>query len=205
MEFWIIRHGETQSNAQGRYLGRTDLPLSTIGIRKLDQLAQKNSYPAVKTVYVSPLKRCRQTAELLFPQAEQITVPELVECNFGQFENKNYEELKEDPAYIRWLESGGTIGFPDGETRAEMVHRVKQGILRILQKAAAEQAENVVIVAHGGTIMAALSSLAKPNKNFYDWQVKPACGYRAQAVYIESCWVLNDLYKIDAEEEEICL
>ena len=113
----------------------------------------------------------------------------LRECDFGAYERKTYEELKNEPEYIRWMESGGMTAFPGGEDqtgfRRRCVDGVKQWIGRLLEKEVASAA----FVVHGGTIMAALEALAKlpeqdsgdPGGNFYRWQAENGCGYIAEA------------------------
>ena len=83
----LIRHGETQGNKLKRYIGkRTDEPLCPEAGNMLAQLA----YPEVQAVYASPMIRCTQTAGILFPGKKLNIIDELAECDFGEFENKNY-------------------------------------------------------------------------------------------------------------------
>ncbi len=65
-------------------------------------------------VFVSPMLRCRQTAEILFPQIPQIEIDPWREMDFGEFEGKNYAQLNGDPRYQAWIDSGGTLAFPGG-------------------------------------------------------------------------------------------
>ena len=66
IKLWLIRHGKTEGNKLSRYIGTTDEPLCQEGTEFL----HKMDYPKVQAVYVSPLKRCVQTAEILFPGGE---------------------------------------------------------------------------------------------------------------------------------------
>ena len=93
MEFVLIRHSLTPGNLEKQYVGSTDQPLAPEG----EALARerRERMPEVDGIWVSPLKRCRQTAELLFPGMEQRIVPDLQECDFGDYECKTWEELKE--------------------------------------------------------------------------------------------------------------
>ncbi len=84
-EVVLIRHGMTAGNLWKRYIGSTDEPLCPEGIAFLQGL----SYPVTDRVYVTRRLRTRQTAELLFPGAEQVIVPGLEEMNFGIFEGKS--------------------------------------------------------------------------------------------------------------------
>ena len=92
MRVVLIRHSKTAGNLKGRYIGTTDEPLCEEGIR----LLEGKTYPAAELVYVSPMKRCRETASLIYPTLTQREEPLLRECDFGEFENKNYKEEKFD-------------------------------------------------------------------------------------------------------------
>ena len=90
LKIYLIRHGKTQGNLSGKYIGaRTDEPLCQEGIRELEG----KNYPKAELLFVSPMKRCRQTGEILYPGLAQKECPLLKECDFGDFENKNYKEL----------------------------------------------------------------------------------------------------------------
>ena len=115
IKLWLIRHGKTEGNKLSRYIGTTDEPLCQEGTEFL----HKMDYPKVQAVYVSPLKRCVQTAEILFPGAEQVVCEQMRECDFGLFEGKNYQELTGNPKYQSWIDSGGTKAFPGGEDPME--------------------------------------------------------------------------------------
>ena len=92
----LVRHGETQGNKLKRYIGkRTDEPLCPEAGNMLAQLA----YPEVQAVYASPMIRCTQTAGILFPGKKLNIIDELAECDFGEFENKNYQELDGNEHY----------------------------------------------------------------------------------------------------------
>ena len=139
-------------------------------------------YPPAEMIVASPMKRCVQTAELIYPGQKIVTEPELRECDFGRFEGKTYEELKGDPAYIAWLESGGTLAFPEGEDQETFRNRCAEGVRRWLHKGAAEKKKSIAFVVHGGTIMAALHRLAEGEHGFYDWQTGNGRGFLALAV-----------------------
>ena len=128
------------------------------------------------TVYVSPYLRAKQTADILFPGMKQVEIAEFAECRFGTFEYNNYAELNGNPAYQRFIDSGGTTAFPGGESRAEFTERVMQGFEKLLVDVEESQPYTIVVVAHGGTIMALMDQLSEPHKDYFDWQVKPGEG-----------------------------
>ena len=96
MKIYLIRHGMTAGNREKRYVGcHTDEDLCEEGIAQI----QSNEYPRVDRLYVSPLKRCITTAELIYPHMPMVTNVKLEEMDFGDFEYKNYHELNGNAAW----------------------------------------------------------------------------------------------------------
>ena len=89
----VIRHGLTDANEMGIYIGKTDMPLSSKGAADLASKMDEFDYPSVHRVYTSPLLRCRETADILFPETEIVPVDEFRELDLGEFEGKTVEEL----------------------------------------------------------------------------------------------------------------
>ena len=87
IEIWLIRHGKTPENEQHRYIGWLDSSLGSAGKAELIRASE-----TVSKVWVTNRRRTQETAQILFPGAEQILVPGLEEMNFGSFEGKNFEE-----------------------------------------------------------------------------------------------------------------
>lgn len=174
MKIYLIRHGKTAGNLAGRYIGTTDEPLCPEGREEL----ARGRYPfAVEALYVSPLLRCRQSADILFPGVAQHVAEDFRECDFGRFENKNYRELAGDADYQAWLESGGTLPFPGGESREAFQDRCVRVFANVLRREAGARCSALACVVHGGTIMSILSRLAYPQRGYFDYQVKNGCGY----------------------------
>ena len=182
-EIILIRHGKTFGNTLGRYIGITDEELCPEGREELAALRERGQYRSIRPdlVYVSPLRRCRQTAELLLPGVPQEICRDLRECDFGEFENKDYKELSGNPAYQAWVDSGGTLPFPGGESREAFQERCRVEFARVLRALKRQAGSNAVFVVHGGTIMSILSAYAPQGAAdpFYRWQVKNGEGWRA--------------------------
>ena len=174
----LIRHAKTQSNAEGRYCGiRSDEGLSEEGKKHtLDRRDAMISLLSKEPAFVvtGPMRRAKETAELLFPKAALRTVKSLSETDFGRFEGKTYEELSSDTEYQKWVDSGGTLPFPDGDARSDFIGRSVEGFKEALE-AAGEEGE-IVIVCHGGNIMAVMSSLT--GGEYYDFRVDNLGGFR---------------------------
>ncbi len=132
IEIIFLRHGMTIENEQHRYLGNTDTSLSRNGICKLQALQKNGTYPKTDILFCSPMKRCTETAEILYPNHTPIYIPEWREMDFGEFEGKNYIELQKNPNYQAWIDSNGTLPFPGGESREAFIKRCEQGFYRML-------------------------------------------------------------------------
>ncbi len=174
LKITMIRHGKTDGNAKGKYIGVTDESLLSDEIEALRDL----KFPIVEGVYSSPLKRCLQTAEILFPYEKARIVPELAECHFGLFEGKTYNELKADREYRQWMDKGEIVAFPGGEELSEFKRRVINGFEKIIADAVKKSKSDIAIVAHGGTIMGILEAYGFPKQSYIKWLVKNGEGYR---------------------------
>lgn len=162
----LIRHGKTKGNTEKRYIGRTDE-------RVLDtELSQVKTDKADK-VFSSPLRRCIETAYALDEEAVPVIMEELRECDFGRFEGKNYQELNGDEEYQKWVDSNGTLSFPDGEDTKAFKHRAVAGFKSAVAQSALS--DRISIVTHGGCIMAILEHIG--GQDFYDYQVDNLEGY----------------------------
>ena len=171
----LVRHGATADNLAGRYAGkRSDAPLCAQGAAELERLRASNRLAAEPgALLVSPSRRCVETARVLFPNAPFKPAPELEEIDFGEFEGKTYQELNGSPEYQKWIESNGRRPFPGGESLDAFVARSYGAFA----KAIAEYGANppVVLVCHGGSIMAILSRLT--GREYFSFQVPPAEGF----------------------------
>ena len=177
MQVILIRHSKTPGNAELRYNGRTDEPLSREGIALAEQIGADLS---VGTVYVTPLQRTKQTAAILFPEAKQVVVDDLREIDFGDFEGHSYIEMEHDDAYRAWVDSGCLIPCPNGEGRAEFSQRVCAAFETIVSRAVERGEETLTFVVHGGTIMAIMERFAQPEQDYYSYSVKNCQGYRCR-------------------------
>ena len=162
MKLLLIRHGATPGNLEKRYVGRTDESLTQESLETLGKEAKKIRKLAGKpaAIITSPMKRCLETAETLFPehdypQVPRVRVEDLSECDFGKFEYKNYLELSGDMEY---------------QFKARTVKAFREILARFFRETE-DPDKTLVFVVHGGTIMAVMEALAKEWKSYYDWQV----------------------------------
>lgn len=191
MQVILIRHSETDGNAQKRYIGRTDEPLSEKGTA-----LAKNAVGDVELneVYVSPMIRARQTADILFPNACHLVYDDLREMDFGNFEGRSAADMEADPAYRAWVNSSCTLPCPNGESREAFSLRVCAAFVGCIRRTMEQYGEKAVFVVHGGTIMAVMERFAVPRRNYFEYSVKNCCGYVCQADLDENmALVLRDI------------
>ncbi|HEX7743856.1 MAG TPA: histidine phosphatase family protein, partial [Micromonosporaceae bacterium] len=135
----LIRHGETDLTAQGRYSGRGDVPLSARGLAQAQATAARvaSLAPSLSAVVTSPLRRCTVTAEAVATAAGGAPVvvePDLIECDFGAWEGHTFAEVRSRwPAEMAaWLAST-SVAPPDGESFAAVGTRVRRAWTALLR------------------------------------------------------------------------
>ncbi len=165
---YLIRHGKTEANERHLYCGSTDLPLSDLGRAELQKLYY---YLPAQHFITSGLKRTEETLQILFGDVAHSRNPAFREVNFGSFEMHSYEELKDDPDYVRWITGNNDVNIPpNGESGNQMKERVLAAFAQV--------EDNTVIITHGGVIAGIMEHLfPQEGKNRYQWQPKPGYGY----------------------------
>lgn len=169
MKVIFIRHGKTKGNLERRYIGKTDEDI--LPIKDLD----KKKYVNVSAVYTSTKKRCIQTANLIYPDILTVKVDDIRECDFGGFEGKTYDDLKDNKDYREYINSRGKISPPNGENIYNFKKRCYNGYKFILSDAKNKGFNKIAIVTHGGVIMSIFEKFSTIN-DFYSWQI-PNLGF----------------------------
>lgn len=173
----LVRHGLTDGNLEGRYIGgRTDLPLCKAGKAALKNLYESEKYPRVPLVFSSPMKRCVETAGILFPSREVITLENLREYDFGEFENKTAAELDGRPDYTAWA-SGQMPAPTGGESSKDFVARLALGLNEMIRVMMEREEYEAAVVMHGGAIMMLLAACGLPQRQPVEWTSETGCGY----------------------------
>ncbi len=172
----LIRHGLTAANEQGLYIGKTDLPLSPAGLSDLLRKKEEAVYPQAKYFYTSPLSRCVQTLEVLYPNCSAEQIAELAECDFGEWDNKSAEELKLDDEFQKWI-TGTTTAIPGGEDAATFQARVMAAFESIVEDVMKKGDGDAVICTHGGVIMLIMAAYALPQADVSAWGAEAGCGF----------------------------
>jgi broad specificity phosphatase PhoE len=146
----LVRHGETDWNAEGRLQGHTDRPLNDYGRRQATDLADRLAGEEIAAIYASDLARATETAEIVGARLGLPVVvdPDLREKNWGSWEGLTSDERL-------------TVEF-EGESTEEHRERILRAVARIVER---HPGQRVVVVTHGGSlrrIQAAVSGVAMP-------------------------------------------
>ncbi len=198
IELILIRHGATAGNRERRYVGRTDESLCAEGKDILLANKKIGWYPPADRIFASPMRRCLETARILYPAQEPVRIPEWTEIDFGDFEGKNYEDLKGDLRYQAWIDSGGAIPFPGGESREDFARRCGAGLERMAEFIFSQEEnlpERAAAIVHGGTIMSLLSGWG--GGKYFDFQVSGGEGYRCVLDWPDQR--IRDIRKLEAQ------
>jgi alpha-ribazole phosphatase len=148
---YLVRHGQTTWNAERRYQGRRDAPLTELGRAQMRRLAAALASEPVQAVYTSPLGRCRWGAERIAAQhgLDPIVEPDLAELDHGILDGLRVDEMEEHVGLLvrRWWEDPAGVQLPGGETLEQARARAYRAFCRIV---GSHPDQTVVVVAHGG-------------------------------------------------------
>jgi len=152
LELWLIRHGETDWNTEGRIQGSSDTPLNANGVRQARRLAARLTGVRFDAVYTSDLERARVTAATALPGADLRLEPRLRELAYGVLEGKSWDDLDPDDAALsrHWNEDPFERRLPGGESYTDLTERVTAF------RADLPASGRVAAFSHGGTIRSAL-------------------------------------------------
>ena len=186
----LIRHGITEGNKRRLYYGHSDIDLAEEGVAELKEQAASGLYPDGENAdfYTTDLKRTQQTLKLIYGEREFTPLAALKEINFGDFEMKTYQELKDIKEYQEWLRDpkDDTLAPPNGESIRGFYERIAAGFedlknrhaLKELKMRHSEEEALSIVVCHGGTISAIMEKIFPgEKKNFYEWIPDPGHGY----------------------------
>ncbi len=163
----LVRHGSLDKQYDGCYIGSTDLPLSSAGIREAEALGQYLEKSDIDCVYASPLLRARQTVESALRSLPAVPVVYddlLMETDFGAWEKLTFAQICEKyPDMIEpWNNRDCEFTFPGG---GENVGNFYDRIRRIKQMLLDSKNDNIAIVSHGGIILNLISDILDIGKH----------------------------------------
>jgi alpha-ribazole phosphatase len=158
VKLFLIRHGQTSWNEEGRYQGDQDIVLNRVGIKQAKLAAKYLSKVEFINIYSSPLKRTLYTAETIKGKRDiKIKIREdLKEMNFGKWEGLKFQDIndKYHNDYHKWLEDPYNNRPTGGENFKEITKRTTAAINRIVSENT--DGSSVAVVAHGGVILSLL-------------------------------------------------
>ncbi|MCM1227937.1 MAG: histidine phosphatase family protein [Clostridium sp.] len=192
----IVRHGLTSANDNGIYIGsRSDYSLSEKGINQLWNKKDEFDYPKVERVYSSPMKRCLETAEILFPYREVQTVENMTELDFGEFDGKSVNELIDREDYKKWLKGGSPdMRPPGGESMEELMLRLYKGLHEIIMDMMNEELVHCAVVTHSGIISNMLYGFGLPKIDPKELACAPGEGY--EILVTAKMWQQSQAFEI---------
>ncbi|NLD86799.1 MAG: histidine phosphatase family protein [Clostridiales bacterium] len=168
MKIYLIRHGATKEGKSRLYCGSSDVPLCDDSIK-----------PFLRDVDVlisSPMRRCLETAKIMFPGKKIRISPDLGEMDFGRFELHSYEELRDDKDYISWItDKTGDVLCPGGESKNSFTKRVLDAFIREIDSLG--QLGSAAFLLHGGVIGVIMESFCEVKKPYYEWKPPYAGGF----------------------------
>jgi len=171
---YLMRHSLTEANERHLYGGSTDSPLTERG-RQIAR-ERRGAVPECGVYVSSGMVRANETLYLMTGHKADAVLPQLREMDFGAFELRGYEELKDVPEYVAWIgDETGETPCPGGETTREFRERVLDGGEELL----ALRGDTACAVCHGGVIVNLMQAwFPHIERNFYQWQPGPAGGYK---------------------------
>ena len=180
---YVIRHGKTICNENRLYCGKSDVSLSELGIEEIKNSIGEKNYPKCKLNYTSGAKRANETFELIFQDKKYEERKGFFEYDFGDFEMKSYEMLKEDERYISWItDKAGTVRCPNGESKKEFYIRLTKALNGLIDEIIANNEIEGILVCHGGTIGTLLELFCDGNRDFYSYQPSCGSGYKLEII-----------------------
>ena len=192
----ILRHGLTTANDSGTYLGcRTDWSLSEKGQAQLISKTDEFEYPKVQRVYSSPLKRCTESAKILFPHNEIQTVEGMTEMDLGDFDGKTVSELINKEEYKNWLQ-GNTPDkrAPGGESMEELMLRLYQGMQEIIMDMMNEDLTNCALITHSGIVTSLITAFGLPKIDPKEVVTLPGEGF--EVLITAQMWQMSQAFEV---------
>lgn len=150
----LVRHCQTDWNAQRRIQGKTDVHLSAAGRRQAEALARLLAAEPLAAVYSSPLRRAVETAEVIArPHGLSVRpVSDLRELDQGELEGLSVEEMRRNyqDFWAAWSADPVGVRMPGGETIAELAERAWGAVSEIIRQ---HRGETAVVVTHGFALL----------------------------------------------------
>lgn len=174
VKLYVARHGETDFNREGRYLGRMDVPLNSAGRRQAQQLAKKMEKVNIGVIYCSPLKRTLETAEFIKKDhgGEIIIDHNFIERSVGVYEGMTITEIKDK--YYELYKKDITRIFDKAPPKGETINGVEERVFSSLNKIKdQDDTSSIMIVTHSfvAKVINKYFNSDITNKEFFDFKL----------------------------------
>lgn len=198
MNVYLIRHGQTESNSKGRYLGSFEDELSLKGINEIKKVKEYIKNFHFDKVFCSERKRALDSAKILVDK-DIVCDRRLNERDFGIFENKTYSEICDKYPLEKkaWEEDWISYKIPEGESVAEAYSRVVE-FIRELEK---ESCENCLIVTHGGIIRLIYCYILGGDLNIF-WKFASKNGSISILKFQYNNWFIDSIIQLGSMRSE---
>jgi len=147
-EIILVRHGETEWNAEEIFRGRIDIELNETGIKQAELLAEYLSDLKIDAIYSSPLKRALKTAETIagYHKLNVKIAPSLIDFNYGKWQGLPHQEVKDryKELYVEWTNNPQQVKMPAGESLDE----VRERAIGAVDDAIAKYEGTIALVSH---------------------------------------------------------
>jgi alpha-ribazole phosphatase len=194
MEIYLIRH-TTPDIVKGTCYGQADIG-TTDSFAQEAACIQEHVPKEVQTVYSSPLRRCRQLAERLFPQTAIFLDDRLKEINCGAWEMQLWDEIEK--AHLQhWMQDSLNICMPGGESYVQLYNRVRHFFNSLYT-----HQHPIAIVSHGGVIRSLLSYINNIalSDSFHAFSIRYGCVIKVAAM--GGSWQHQVLHNPASEKEQ---
>lgn len=198
MNLYLVRHGETESNVKGKYLGSFEAELSENGIIEIKKARNFIKHVCFDKIFSSEKKRALDSTKILVDK-KIIIDHRINERDFGIFDNKTYNEIRDKYPLeqVLWEENWIDYKIPDGESVREVYNRVVD-FLRMLEK---ESYENCLVVTHGGIIRLIYCYILGGDLNRF-WKFASKNGSISILKFQYDNWYIDSIIQLDSVGSE---
>jgi broad specificity phosphatase PhoE len=191
----LVRHGQTESNTTGFYMGRSDEDLSEVGYRQAQRLSSRLARIPIALVCTSPLRRAYITAAILAEphELEPRVLDDLIEIDLGDWQGLHMDEISQrwPELWQQWRTDPSGVVIPNGENLHEVTERAIPAFHRIVET---NQGKQVIIVAHEVIVKVIVANvLGAPNSIYRRYEISNTSLTVIHYLDNKSCLVgLND-------------
>jgi broad specificity phosphatase PhoE len=165
----LVRHGQIEANARGRWHGSTDSPLTRTGRRQIARVARRmrRDWGDAAAIYSSPMLRCLHTAQAIGGALDQPVLldEDLREYGIGELEDTTFAALQREHDFFRRIREDIAFAPPGGDSISSVAGRIVPALRRI--HATGDSTRPIVVVSHGAALAIALAALLDADANHW--------------------------------------